>query len=278
MVGGGYQLAEVGYYCAWDSDDDVYVVDVKGAFRMIKTFSDSLKDNLDPVIERINKGFSSAIIIEGGLGQGKTTLAVQVVDYVNSKFGQPEMSLDTQEQIATGGEEFKVKLVQCYRDGLHGLIYDESGDFSGRRYISAYNRDLYRMFQIYRAFKVLVVIVLPSFTDLDAGLFKLDVVRFGLRLSDRNDWRGVFSGFSLKKMIYARHNIKKGKVVPAFCLRNMSPNFVGIFKNVDPVRSVLLDRLSTDAKIKISEELVEQSKSPKARVDIDEDWYGGVQL
>lgn len=238
---------------------------------MIKTYSPSLKKNLDPVIDRIRMGLASCIILEGGLGQGKTTLGIHIADYVNEVFGAGPVDIKSKEQIATGGDEFRLKLVDCYKKGFHALVYDESGDFSGRGYVSKYNKELYRIFQIYRAFKVLVILVLPSFTDLDSGLFKLDVVRFLLKLKDRDQKRGVFLGYSLKKLIYAKHNIRKGRVVPAFCLRNISPNFYGIFKNLDPVRARQLNLISTDAKIKISRDINEKNDSS---FDIDEDKYG----
>lgn len=241
---------------------------------MIKTYSPILQMNVDALIGRINRGFASCIVVFGGLGQGKTTLGIHIADHVNKYYGHGPVDLDTKEQIATGGEEFKQKIIKCYRKGLHVVIYDESGDFSGRSYYSRLNRELYRVFQVYRAFRILVVLILPSFTDMDTGLFKLDVVRLGLHLRKRNEERGVFYGYSLKKLIYAKHNISKGRVVPAFSLKSVSANFCGIFKNLEKERAEKLDRLSTAAKVMISKGIIEKKKEVfDRRFAIDESLY-----
>jgi len=242
---------------------------------VIKDYSPILRANVQRLIQRIDENFASCVVIFGGLGQGKTTMGVQIADQVNDYYGQPPIDLESKEQVATGGEEFKRKLIAAYRAGYHVLLYDESGDFSGRSYYSRLNRELYRIFQVYRAFKILVVLILPSFTDMDTGLFKLDVVRLGLHLRNRNRLRGTFFGYSLKKLIYAKHNISKGRVVPAFALRSVSPNFSGIFKNLNSKRADQLDKLSTAAKVKISRGIIEPKK--EKALDIDDTVYSWSQ-
>jgi Flp pilus assembly CpaF family ATPase len=55
---------------------------------IVDTFSKSLKDNIKPLVDRVNNKFASSVIIDGGLGQGKTTLAVEMADYINSLYGK----------------------------------------------------------------------------------------------------------------------------------------------------------------------------------------------
>src|SRR4030042_1914657 len=162
-------------------------------------FSEPLLRSIRRSQLRVNKGKAASILLDGGLGEGKTTLAVLIADTLNADRQLRPISLDPayHPQIAMGSGEFKKNLLICAKEKLPVLIYDEAGDFNTRGFISKLNRELYRTFNIYRAFKVIVIICLPAMTDLDGGIFKLNVIRFGLHLRGSNEKRGKFNCYSL---------------------------------------------------------------------------------
>ena len=56
-------------------------------------FSEKLAENVKDLIARIDLNKASLIVIDGGVGEGKTTLAVHIADYVNSLAGMGPISL-----------------------------------------------------------------------------------------------------------------------------------------------------------------------------------------
>ena len=59
----------------------------------------------------------------------------------------------------------------CYQERFPAAGYDEAGDFNKRDSLSNFNAMINRTFETFRAFKIVVVLVLPSFSVLDNQLF-----------------------------------------------------------------------------------------------------------
>jgi len=215
-------------------------------------FNNEMAFNLDKQIERIESNKASLIIVDGGVGQGKTTLAVHIADYLNQKH------IVFDEQLAMGGKDFLEKLRICFKKKYKVVIYDEAGDFNKRGALSRFNAMLNRTFETYTAFKIIVILVLPSFNVLDNDIFDKQIPRMLIHCMDR-DANGHFRAFSLFKMMYLRDKMKKIVVKPQAYMFVL-PNFRGHFKDLTPERSRELDRISTKGKI---EEL------EKAEVKID---------
>ena len=89
-------------------------------------YDKTLHKNLVEQKERIEMNKASMILIDGGVGEGKTTLAVHVLDSINALYGKKPLDLDAKEtpQYAMGGEDFLKKLVKCYERKLPCIIYD----------------------------------------------------------------------------------------------------------------------------------------------------------
>ena len=103
-------------------------------------FSQVLADNIDKLLLRIHHKKVAVILIEGGLGEGKTTLITHILDYINKKSGLPELALDKDEpQLAVGGLQFLRKLRVCISLKLPAEGYDEAGDFSKRGALTGFN-------------------------------------------------------------------------------------------------------------------------------------------
>ena len=216
-------------------------------------FSEKLVVNIDDGISRVKRKLATALIIDGGIGQGKTTLAVHVANYINKKMGFDPLSLDPKyhPQLAMGGKQFASQMRECFLKGLPCIIYDEAGDYSKRGAMTQFNAFLNRIFETYRAFKIIVIIVLPNMYILDNALFDNQVPRMLLHCHSRSMTSGSFSGYSLYNMFKLRYLMSKttNKAYP-YNLSDLK-NFVGHFLDLYPDFSKALDSLTVKSKLDI---------------------------
>lgn len=212
-------------------------------------FSDSLAKNLIKLKERIDNKKSALIIIEGGLGEGKTTLGVHVLDYFNSLYGLPLIDLKGH-QLSMGGVKFLEGLRINYETKLPCIGYDEAGDFSRRGSLTGFNAMLNRTFETFRAFKCLVVVIIPSFDVLDNQLINNKIPRLLLTLKRRTKTYGNYYGYSLYRINLLKYRMSK-TTIKQNAYNTVKPNIWGHFKDLDPERSAILDDVSTKNKIDI---------------------------
>jgi len=210
-------------------------------------FDTTLGKNLTGQQDRINSKKASLIIVDGGVGEGKTTLTVEVADFLN---GSP-ISLEPKNhpQYAMGGKQFLAQLGVCFKNKFGVIIYDEAGDFNRRGALTRFNAMLNRTFETYRAFKIIVILVLPNFAVLDNDIYDKKIPRLLVNCWDRGATYGNYRGYSLYRMMYLREKMKKLTVKP-LAYKYTTPNFYGHFKDLTPERSKQLDILSTEGKLK----------------------------
>ena len=215
-------------------------------------FSEKLAENIDDLINRVDNKKASMIIISGGVGEGKTTLLVHVLDYINKKRGLQPIDLTKEDsfQLSMGGADFLHKLRLCHENCLPCIGYDEAGDFSKRGALTHFNAMLNRTFDTFRAFKIVVVMSLPNFNVLDQDLIDKKIPRLLINCKDRTNSQGHFFGYSLYRIDLLKANMKSLKV-KNYAYVKVKPNFYGHFKDVTPERSKMLDKLSTDNKMEI---------------------------
>lgn len=216
-------------------------------------FSEKLGENIDDGISRVKRRLATCLIIDGGIGQGKTTLAVEVANYINRDAGLDSIALDPKyhPQLAMGGKQFASQMRECFIKGLPCIIYDEAGDYSKRGAMTQFNAFLNRIFETYRAFKIIVIIVLPNMYVLDNALFDNQIPRFLLHCHSRSTKSGSFSGYSLYNIFKLRYLMAKttNKAYP-YNLVDFQ-NFVGHFLDLDPEISNALDKLTVASKLDI---------------------------
>ena len=208
-------------------------------------FSEKLAENLVDLRRRvIENNKATLIIVDGGVGEGKTTLCVHIADYLQ---GSP---IDFKKQLAMGGEQLMRRIETCYAEQLPVIIYDEAGDFNRRGALTKFNQLLNRVFETYRAFKIIVIVALPNFNVLDNQLFDNKIPRLLLHLRGRNNSQGNFSAYSLWRMMYVKHKMNDRKfVVKEAAFDRTDPNFRGHFLDLPPERSKKLSEVSTAGKI-----------------------------
>jgi hypothetical protein len=215
-------------------------------------FGENLSYWIKGINSRIQGKKAGCIIIQGGLGEGKTTLSKEIGDYVNSLHGLPPINLDTATQLAQGGLDFAKKLRLCYKEKLPVIIYDEAGDFNKRGALTKFNAMLNRTFELFRVFKIMVIMCLPDFSKLDQALFDTKVPRLLLRLKNRTENQGNFYGFGLYRMNLLRAVMSKSRM-KEFAYELIQPNFTGHFLDLTPAASKQLDNLTTKSKDKALE-------------------------
>lgn len=212
-------------------------------------FNKKLAENLDNIKNRtLHRNKASLIIIDGGVGEGKTTLAVEISDYI---LGTKTRLKD---QLAMGGKDFLGKLKICYDEKLITCIYDEAGDFDRRGALSRFNALLNRVFDTFRAFKIVIILCLPTFNVLDTSLFDKCIPRLLIHLHKRNNNYGNFRAYSLHRMNWLRSKMDKFKHNKNFAFEVVTSNFHGQFLDLTPDRSKELDDISTGGKFNILEQ------------------------
>jgi len=213
-------------------------------------FSENLAYNIREICKRVDNNKAAMIIIDGGVGEGKTTLLVHVLDYINSLYDFPEIDIKEGNQIGMGGAQFLKCMRKCYDKKLRGVGYDEAGDFSRRGSLTAFNAMLNRTFETFRAFKCVVVIALPNMNVLDQQIFDNQIPRLFVHLKGRTSKTGNFYGYSLYRALLLRARMATMKL-KNFAYVTVQPNIYGHFLDLDPVRSKQLDKISIKSKLGI---------------------------
>lgn len=219
-------------------------------------FEPILYKNLERLNKRVQEDKKAAlIIIGGGVGLGKTTLLIHILDAINKMNGINPVVIksetgDAGPQIAMGGAEFLKKLRVCYDQKLPCMGYDEAGDFSKRGSLTSFNAMINRTFETFRAFKCLVVLALPNFNVLDNQLFDNQIPRMLVQVSGRTNTYGNFGGYGLMEMNWLRYHMKRS-AIKDYAWQKVHANFRGHFLDLDPERSQQLDTVSTSNKLKI---------------------------
>jgi len=224
-------------------------------------FTKELKDDLDSLKLRIKNNKASLLIIDGAVGEGKTTLAVHCADYIN------DSPITFNQQLAMGGQDFQEKLQICHDSKLGVIIYDEAGDFDKRGSLTGFNKQLNRVFDTFRAYKILVILVLPNFNVLDNSLFDKQVPRVLLHCNKRTNNFGKFKAYSLYRMYFLREKLSRMTVKPQ-AYSNTAPNYHGHFYDLFPDRSKELDKFSTSNKLEILSDNVLKNRGLKTKKEL----------
>lgn len=210
-------------------------------------FRQLLADNMDDLIERIQKRKASLVVIDGSVGEGKTSLGTHLGDYINIRYGNGKPLDFKGPQMAMGGKEFGEKLLVCHDQKLLVIIYDEAGDLDKKTTLTRFNRNLMRIFEMYRGFRILVILCLPRFYKLENELLDLGIWRMTIHCEDRTERQGNFRVFDIEQTYYIKHYAQKIIVKPKCYDFGMS-SFQGHFLDLPPERSKELDAISVAAK------------------------------
>lgn len=205
-------------------------------------FDSSLLPSLQAIKDRIKLNKAALIIIDGGVGEGKTTLACEIAEWYQEGW------LDKMDQLlAMGGLEFTKKLDKAASRKEKVIVYDEGGDFASRTALTKFNHTMNRVFETYRSTQMLVILCLPDFSDLDKSLMKKRIARLLLHTKGRTSKYGRIMFYSLWRMYYLKDKMKEVKVPPqAYSM--VTPNGRGLFKDLPADYRKKLEALSNKGK------------------------------
>jgi hypothetical protein len=204
----------------------------------------TLDKNLDECIARVRSKKASLIIIDGGVGEGKTTLGVICAKRIASKLGQ---DFDILDQVRQGGSDFLKGMDLAVKNQKSVVVYDEAGDFNTRASLTYFNQSMNRVFETYRALGIIVILCLPSFADVDTSLMKKKIARIFIHCYARTMTYGNYKVYSLWRMWYVKAKFAK-VTVPDDAFRMVNPNFFGRFRDLDPEDAARLETHSIKGK------------------------------
>ena len=205
-------------------------------------FNKPLQKEINQQLKRLKNKLSLMIIIDGQLGQGKTTFAVQLADYIEGK----EISFET--QLGTGGQDFLQKLPLCNMQKKKVIIYDEAGDFNTRGALTAFNKSLNTFFETFRAFQMVVILVLPFFGSLDSSLYDKGLPRLLIHTYGKSKSWGKFHAYGLVDQLYMRNHLRNPRFIKQFVYRKSREFYQGTFPDLPPKRREELEKFSMKGK------------------------------
>lgn len=153
-----------------------------------------LLKNLDSAKKAVKKDWDMFFVIDGPEGSGKSVLAQQVAQYVD-----PNLTLAN---ITFGPGEFRDAVLRAKRFSC--IVFDEAyGGLSSRKTMSATNNMLVKMMTEIRQRNLFIIIVLPSFFDLDKYV-AIHRSRCLIHVYHHKFQRGFFRlySFKQKKLLY----------------------------------------------------------------------------
>jgi len=204
----------------------------------------TLQLNLKDCITRVKSKKASMIVIDGGVGEGKTTLGVECGQSLAKELGEDFTIL---EQVKQSGSDFLKGMDWAVQNKRHIVIYDEAGDFNTRASLTYFNQSMNRVFETYRALGIIVIMCLPSFSDLDTSLMKKKITRMLIHCYGRTATYGKYSVYSLWRMWYLKQGFAK-VTVPDDAFKFTAPNFRGHFRDLDVEDSKELEKHSIKGK------------------------------
>lgn len=224
-------------------------------------FSKELGLNLEAIKKRTylnRRRLPSMIIIDGGSGLGKTTLATVVGSYLQGSL------IDLKNQKGEGHESFLRATDWCIENKKRVVIYDEAGDFERKATQTKANRAINRVFDTYRTFGIIVILILPYLGKLDNGPFDNQIPRLLIHLFDGNDAYTSFSCYSLPGMLWIRHHLKlmeRKYPIKARAYDRVTPNCYGHFKRPPDWLQKKIDESSDEGKVKEIKKALKEAKT-----------------
>ena len=204
-----------------------------------------MQKQLDKALNSVKKDWDLFFIVDGLEGAGKSRLAMQMAAYCD-----PTFSL---EQIAFDDEEFKATVQKAKK--FQAVIFDEAfRGLTSRGAMSRVNKTLVEMMAEIRQKNLIVIIVMPSFFELDkyAAIHRS---RFLLHVIAPKFQRGFYRFYSHRKK---KHMYLWGKRDYRYTV--VKSDFVAKFTSFCPVDEEAYKKKKWDAFHNKVEEVVDEKK------------------
>lgn len=153
--------------------------------------ADKLREKLDFGMKQQKKNNDVVGLVTGDEGSGKSSLAGNIMRYISKDKFDP-----TKDMIGADEEQAFECIENVKQNGW--LMFDEGNVFFlSTETMKREQRDLHKLFSIFRQKNLFVLIVLPSFFRLGT-YFALDRSRFMVRTYMKNGERGQFAYYNEK--------------------------------------------------------------------------------
>jgi hypothetical protein len=117
-----------------------------------------LYNNIQVGKKALRKDFDFFLVLDGGEGTGKSVLGQQIATAID-----PTFNVD---RVCFRAEEFKKAIISAEK--YQAVVFDEAyGALSSRRAMSTINHTLVSLFTEIRQKNLAIILILPSFFDLD---------------------------------------------------------------------------------------------------------------
>lgn len=212
---------------------------------------DFAEEVLEPLISNLLR-VPSILVIDGAPGTGKTTLGVEICDYINRLQGQEPviMTLKGNKQLAFGGKDLVSKAETAAEAGYKVVLFDEA-DYDKRNWASSFNKELSGFFREYRSLSILIIIIIQNVAWIDNRIWELGAVQGLVHLYDPEDNFTRFQVYDLENTSYLLYRMDKlgmyaRRKAYSFCHGYKRGQFLPLF----PERQKELDALSNAQKKK----------------------------
>lgn len=223
-----------------------------------------LRENLDYFIKHVQKLKACIIIIDGGLGVGKTSTAITIAKEIQPNFDEAKQVGRGTEQF-TEAWEYTEKEVKVKRNGIKVCVFDEAQDFDRANHATKRNRALKMFFNTFRDSKTLLILCLPHFRRLDVSIYETRAVQMLLHLDEQ------FSGYvegraydleSLLRMLDYLHRNRNDKHLSGLNVYKKGgwSNFYFRVKKVSAEEQKKQDRASNSGKRKLRRKSLKQAR------------------
>jgi len=217
-----------------------------------KPFTGYITRDLVEARRRIDNNLPCAFLVVAPPGKGKTTLATHIAE---EYMGKP---LIFEDQLGNGFLDFNKKLKICRIKDFDLVIYDEGGDIDKRKWMSDTNYKIKRILQLYRGFKMLLIICIQDYSSLDDTILNTEVIQGLFQIPQRRETYADYKMYSLERMYWLLKWVqwlKKNKQSPNKAFMKVPANYHGTFYNLSPARALELENYSLKAKGELLDDL-----------------------
>ena len=108
------------------------------------------------------------------------------MDLINQRHGLPQVDLSLNSlQVGTGASDFLSKLRPCAEAGFPVIMFDEAGEYNKRGWNSKLNKIMDSILDTFRAYKIIIIMVLHDFTELPKHVWNAKIPTFLIHLKER---------------------------------------------------------------------------------------------
>lgn len=214
------------------------------------SYTDPLPEWIERAGSLVREKKASIILVDGELGNGKSTLAVNMARQLDPGFKATEESYRL--RYTMGGRQFRDGFIRAFEGGAKVIVFDESGaDYTSRGALSALNSQLNRVFQMSRQFGLVIFLVLPNIVLLDRQLFRIGAHRFTVHVhSSKANKYNSFRVFGREETIFL-HNRLQDELNPrrAYFSPSILSNYDGNALPAPPAHQALIDKIGLEYKV-----------------------------